>query len=101
MELIEMSEHEKQAIVEDIHVVRLFRKMLLDQMQWSPIHYVGTDFDFGLKDIHVTEESFYKIVQAEAKLDESQIKVTVSKDGRVWKSVNYCDFNIFCITDKG
>ena len=100
MERIEMNVHEYESIIQDLHAVRLFRKLLLDQMQWSSIKFVGSDFDFGLKDIHVTEESFYKIIQAESVLDESHIKVTRSKDGRIWKSIDYMDFNIFCITDK-
>lgn len=95
-----MNIHEYESIIQDLHAVRLFRKLLLDQMQWSSIHFVGTEFDFGLKDIHVTEDSFYKIIQALTTLDESRIKSTRSKDGRVWKSINYMDFNIFCITDK-
>ena len=100
MEYTEMNVHEHESIIQDLHAVRLFRKYLLDQMLWSSIHFVGTDYDFGLKDIHVMEDSFYKIIQAESTLDESQIKVTKSKDGKIWKSIDYMDFNIFCITDK-
>ena len=100
MERIEMNECEVQAISNKLDEVRLLRKFLIDQMQSFTIEFVGISTDFGLKDIHVTEESFYKIVQAVAKLDESQIKVVVRNDGRTWKSINYFDFNIFCIADK-
>lgn len=95
---MDMGDNEKREICKTMGRITMLSKYLLNEKNFSPIKFVGSDFDYNLLDLYVTEESFEKIIEAED-LDIRRVKVKET-DGAIWKSIAYMDFNIYCILDK-